>query len=310
MEQEAPVARVVARISPVLKDDSQRPLGMLGFFEAEDRPEEVGQLLRHAIRWLQNQGVTTIVGPLDGDTWHRYRFNVGPFEEPPFLMEPYNPPYYAGLWERAGFRPLENYYSKAADAAAAAAPLAKIHQRALERGYRLRPIEMHRFEDEIGIIYRLSVAIFAKNFLYEEIALNDFLQLYEPARALIDPDFVCVAETPEGEPVGFVFSIVDYHEAVAAMRGQSGLLAKLKFFRRKRAAKAVNIKSLGVLPDYRHIGLAAALMCQSYQTALAKGFRRANLCLIREGNPSGRLDGDAGPVMRRYVLYQYQGDAA
>jgi GNAT superfamily N-acetyltransferase len=246
---------------------------------------------------------------MDGDTWHRYRFNIGPFDEPPFLMEPYHPRYYPRLWETAGFRPIEHYYSKAADAAAAVQTLARIHQRVLDRGYRLRPIAMNRFREEMEIIYRLSVAIFADNFLYEAISLADFLKLYEPARALIDPEFVRIAETPSGEPAGFVFSFVDYHEAVAAMRGRSGWFAKLSFLRHKRAAKAVNIKSLGVLPNYRRSGLAAALMCQSYQTALENGFRGANLCLIREGNPSGRLDGDAGTIFRRYVLYQF-GEAA
>jgi hypothetical protein len=305
------LARVVARVSPALTDEDAAPIGMLGFFEAFDAPDEVVQLLSTTIGWLKDQGANTIIGPMDGDTWHRYRFNVGPFDQPPFLMEPYNKPYYGELWQQAGFQALENYYSKVVDdAEAAATPLAKVRRRVLEHGYRLRPMAMDRFEAEMEIIYRLSTEIFADNFLYEAISLDDFLGLYRPARSLIDPQLVLIAETAMGEPVGFVFALVDYHQAVAAMRGGEGPLAKLRFLMHRRHADAVNIKSLGVVPGHRRSGLAAALTCQIYQTMVQKGFRRANLCLIREGNPSGRLDGEVGTVSRRYVLYHYLNERA
>ena len=45
-------------------------------------------------------------------------------------------------------------------------------------------------------------------------------------------------------------------------------------------------------------------MHEGYRQTLKLGYRRANLCLIREGNPSGHLDGNVGIVSRRYVLYQ------
>ena len=60
---------------------------------------------------------------MDGDTWHRHRLNVGPFDDPPFLLEPYNPPYYPEIWEEAGFQVLARYFSKQVDPAAVVAHL-------------------------------------------------------------------------------------------------------------------------------------------------------------------------------------------
>ncbi len=303
------LARTVVRISPVLVDENHAPVGMLGFFEAVEAPNEVGQLLTTGVDWLMKRGVRTIVGPMDGDTWHRYRFNLGQFRQPPFLMEPYNRPYYGDLWQRAGFEPLENYYStRIEDIEAAAAGLARIHDDVLDRGYRLRPLVMDRFEEEIEIIYRISTQIFAGNFLYEEISLADFLALYRPVRSLIDPTLVLIAETSAGEAVGFLFAMVDYHRAVSAMRGKDGPLAKLRFMLNRRTADAVNMKTVGVLADHRRFGVAGALTWRCYHAILQRGIRRANLCLIREGNPSGRLDSNKGTVSRRYVLYQYAGE--
>ncbi len=298
------VARLVARLSPELRDDQGKPYGMIGFFEALAWYDDaVGELLRQGIAWLRQAGAGAIVGPMDGDTWHRYRLNVGPFDEPPFLGEPYNPPYYEPLWRANGFVPLERYSSKRVDPSAVADHLAAKRQAALAAGYRLRPLNLRRFREELRTIYGLSRRIFARNFLYTEIPEGEFLALYAGARSLLDPDLVGFAQAPSGEDVGFLFAYPDRFHAVAAMRGERGLLARLRFFRHRKEAVAVDFKTLGVLPEHRRSGVAAALFHEGHRRATEKGYLFANHCLFREGNPSGELDGGAGRVTRTYVLY-------
>jgi GNAT superfamily N-acetyltransferase len=124
---------------------------------------------------------------------------------------------------------------------------------------------------------------------------------------LLDSDLVWFAHAPDDEPVGFLFAYPDRFRAVAAMRGRRGLLAKLRFLLHRNEAEAVDFKTLGVLPAHRRSGIAAALMYQGHRKALDKGYRLANHCLFREGNPSGDMDGGAGRVLRRYHLYQWRG---
>lgn len=305
-----PTARLVARVSPSLRDDAGHPYGFLGFFEALDRPDLVATLFREAVTWLRDQGAGTIVGPLDGDTWHRYRLNVGPWDERPFLMEPYNPPYYPGLWESNGFESLEEYCSKRLDdLAGAVAGLDGSYRSALERGYRFERLRLDRYEDELRRFYRLCVEIFRDNFLYSEISEERFLGLYRGARRLIDPDFVVFAVAPDGTDAGFLFAFPDYFDAVSALRGRTSWLAAARFlWARRRRPDTVNLKSLGVVPAHRRARLGGALMCHAYRTAQEKGYRRANLCLILAGNPSGRLEAGLGRVLRSYRLYRYKGE--
>ena len=306
------VARLVARVSPALRDGRGRPYGMIGFFEALAWYDEaVRDLFRAGVAWLQQAGAGAIVGPMDGDTWHRYRLNIGPFDDPPFLLEPYNPPYYEPLWTAGGFAPLERYYSKRIDPAAVVAHLEEKRRAALAAGYRLRPLDGRRFQEELHTIYELSRRIFTRNFLYTEIPEEEFYALYAGARGLIDPDLVGFAQSPAGEDVGFLFAYPDLSHAVAAMKGKRGPLAKLRFLRHRKEADTVDFKTLGVLPQHRRAGVAAALFHEGHRRAVEKGYLFANHCLIREGNPSGELDGGGGRVMRRYVLYEWKGaDAA
>jgi len=307
--QGEPRARAVARVSPVLRDGTGRPMGLIGFFEALDDPDSADDLLKSAVAWLRERGAGQIVGPMDGDTWHRYRFNVGPFERPPFLMEPYNPPYYARLWEQGGFRVLARYYSKhVADARDAAAALHGAYARSIEKGLSYRKLRMNDLASELRLVYRLSCKIFAGNLYYSEISEADFLALYEGTQALLEPRLLWFALDSGGDPVGFVFSIPDYFQSVASMRGGTGLLAKLRFKLKQRSADTLNLKTLGVLPEYQGRGLGPALMHHTLRGGCELGLSKANLCLIHEDNASGRLDGGRGDVFRWYHLYEYAGE--
>lgn len=306
-----PVARLAARIQRHLVDEEGRPYGLLGFFEAEDSPSAAAALFRQAIEWLHDRGAGPVVGPMDGDTWHNYRLNVGPYDARPFLMEPHNPAYYPGLWRQNGFQVLERYCSKRVeDLEAVIAAMGPKLEAAQAAGYRFEPLQIKAYEAALERLYDLSCRIFADNFLYTEIPRNEFLDLYRPSRALIDPDLVTFVRAPNGEDAGFLFAFPDHFHAVAAMRGRTGLWGKLRFLAARRRPEAVNLKSLGVVAEHRQHGLGAALMCNAYKTAQAKGYEKANLCLILDGNPSGRMEGGRGGVLRRYELYRWAGGAA
>lgn len=305
VENGRPVARLIARLSPDLRDAEDRPFGLLAFFEACERPEAVAKLFATAIGWLRDHGAGAIVGPMDGDTWHSYRLNVGPYGERPFLMEPYHPPYYPALWEQNGFEVLEGYHSKrVSDLDGVLPQLEPSYRRAIAAGYRLERLRMKRFFAELERFHALSCEMFRHNFLYSEISRSDFVELYSGARRLIDPDFVYFAVAPDGSDAGFLFAFPDRFRAVAAMHGRRGLLAALRFLAHRRRPDTVNLKSLGVVSAHRRSGLASALMYCGYRTAREKGYTRANLCLIKDDNPSGGLDGGLGTLLRRYHLYQ------
>jgi GNAT superfamily N-acetyltransferase len=302
------VARAVARISPTVRDEEDRPLGMIGFFEALDHPQAVKVLFSAATAWLCTEGAGRRVGPMDGDTWHRYRLNAGPYQERPFLMEPYNPAYYPELWTSNSFEVLESYTTKRierlGDLTAAFQP---VHERVRNSGYTFRPIDRTRFQTELAVLHRLSCRIFSGNFLYTDIDRDDFIALYDSALRMLDEDLVWFGIAPDGEPVGFVFAIPDYFRAVASMRGRNSLAAKLRFLLHRRGVDTFNLKTIGVLPEHRRSGVGAALLCQVYRQAAAKGYRTANHCLMKEGNPSGDMDRELGRVTRRYHLYEYHG---
>lgn len=283
------VARLAARISPALFDDGGNPYGLIGFFEARDDPDAVWMLLAAAVKWLREQGAVQVVGPMDGDTWHRYRFNNGPFDERPFLMEPYNPPHYPELWEGCGFRVLEGYFSdRVPDVSKAADALEAKHERACGLGYTFRPLNVARFDEELELLHRLSCAGFHENLLYNPIPLAEFLAMYRGVERLVDPEMVLIARSEGGSEAGFLFCIPDL---LPGNEGPSG---------------AFNMKSVAISPEHRRKSLASAMAYLAYRRAAELGIGRCNACLIRDGNPSAALTGGTGAPLRRYSLYRME----
>lgn len=283
---DAPAGRIVARLSPTLKDDNAAPFGMLGFFECRSNDSTARALFDAAIPWLRARGAGRIVGPMDGDTWHRYRINTGPYDRPPFPLEPWNPSYYGALWERHGFTTLETYSSKWIDDVSVLLPaLEPGLARSEARGVRVRQLKRDGVRDELSLVHELSSRIFADAFLYSPITREEFLALYAGMERFLDPELVLFAETTSGDPVGFVFAYDD------------------------PTRPAVHYKTIGVLSEWRRPGVAHALSHHVYRAALRRGRPQGNHALMRDDNRSQALDQGHGEQFRRYVLYEWPGQA-
>lgn len=281
-----PLARLMTQISSTYRDEKGNPLGLIGFFDAVDEPEAVAALFDAASETLRGHGCGRMIGPIDGDTWHRYRINAGPFDTPRFLLEPWNPAYYARLWEGCGFRVLESYSSRRIDDIEPVVErLAEKYEAASANGYRFERFDPGDFPGTLKRIYSISLEIFRENFLYSDISFDEFQSLYRGADRIIEEDSIFFAKAPDGSDAGFVFT---YPNRTA----------------QNPAGDALNFKTLGVLPAHRRGGTGAALMFCGYEAGSRRGLHAVNHCLMRAGNPSERLDSGHGKTFREYFLYE------
>lgn len=260
-------------------------LGVIGGFKAGS-PETAADVLQRACARLRENGCTRAVGPMDGNTWRRYRFVTEAGTEPPFFLEPANPPEWPRWWESAGFAPLAQYYSAATEKLERVDPrLDEAAARVREAGIRLRQLDVGRFEEELGRIYDVSVIGFQENFLYTPLPRADFLAQYQTVRPLVRPELVQLAER-DGRAVGFMFAIPDLAQA---QRGEP--------------VTNVIMKTIAVLPEFGGIGLGGLMFAQVHAAAARLGFKRAIHALMHETNKSRRMSAHYGDVIRRYTLF-------
>lgn len=261
-------------------------LGLIGHFAADDETSAL-RLLEAGLAELARRGCTLAVGPMDGNTWHSYRFVTDAGTRPPFLMEPQNPPEYPGYFTKSGFAPLARYQSAlCADLLTRDARIPGAIKRLRAAGVHWRPLDPARFEDELKAIYRLSLECFSHNFLYTPISEPDFMAQYRAVQAYINPELTLLAEAA-GELVGYLFGIPDLLQA-----------------RRGEPLDTFIIKTVAVRPGRRHAGLGSVLVAESQRLAREQGYRQVIHALMHETNSSVNISGHYAETMRRYTLFQ------
>jgi len=260
-------------------------IGTVGGFQATSGAA-ASEVLARAVDRLRAETCSLAIGPMDGNTWRRYRFVTDAGTEPPFLLEPTNPPEGPAWWRAAGFAPLAEYYSTAtADLATRDARLAGVATRMAAAGVTIRAMDVTRFEEELGRIYDVSVVSFQENYLYTPLPREEFVGQYRAVQAKVRPELVLLAEQA-GRPVGYVFAIPDLAQA---QRGEP--------------VTTVIVKTLAVVPGRTNAGLGALLLDAVHQAAQRLGFKRAIHALMHETNKSRNLSAHYAQMIRRYTLF-------
>lgn len=260
-------------------------LGAIGGFAASD-PDTAKQLLDLACDTLRHHGCTIAVGPMNGNTWRRYRFVVESDNQAPFLLEPSQPPEYPLWWQAVGFTELVRYSSSLMSLPAPRSAPDQVCERLTQNGVRIRTLNPDHFETELKIIYDIGLRSFAANFLYTPLEERAFIESYLKVRDHIDPRFIRIAEK-DGIPCGFVFGIPDLN---ALQLGKK---------------PALIVKTLAVDPQSRCAGLGSLLVDEIQQAAAEAGYTQAIHALQHESNTSLKITKrNAGEKFRQYALFQ------
>jgi hypothetical protein len=265
----------------------ERP-GVIGHFAATDA-DAARAVLDRACDELARRGASLAVGPMDGNTWRRYRWVVDSApDEPPFLLEPCNPPAYPGWWRAAGFATLATYQSALVTRLDTRDPrLDRVRERLAADGVAIRTLDpaAARFESELRALHALSLVSFAHNYLYTPLPEADFVAQYLPYREKIRPEFVFIAEH-HGRCVGYMFSLPDL------LRPARGL-----------PADTLVLKTAAILPRRAYAGLGGLLAEMTHHAARAAGLTRVIHALALEDNPVTNITARHGGVMRGYALF-------
>lgn len=253
---------------------------MLGFFEAENDINAVKFLFDEVKKYAKSKGYNYLIGPINGSTWKKYRVTL-PSENLPFLLDNYNKPYYAELFELCKFGTIANYTSSICkNLNKDYSRLQKFSSIFEKKGIKIRKFDPTKFDDDIRKIYDVSVKSFVNNFLYTPIEFDDFYKMYEPVKGFLNPEWVLLAENEKDEAVAFIF-------------GFDNLYSTDK--------KSLIIKTLAQVSDYKYRGIGSYLVEVIHKKANLAGYDNIIHALMHEDNVSANIL--AGELYHEYKLY-------
>ncbi len=260
-------------------------LGIVGHYAARDAAAGRA-LLEAACATLSARGCTLAVGPMDGNTWRRYRFVTERNGEPPFFLEPDNPDDWPDQFCEGGFTEFARYRSTLNERLERDDPDAvAIARRLAGRGVVIRTLAERRIDEELRRLYRTAMSAFCRAPLYQPFDEAEFRAQYSRLVPLVRPELVLIAEY-DGETVGFLFAIPDWAQ-----------------HRREGRTDTLIIKTVAVVPGRKHAGLGRVLAWDCERRAAASGFRRSIHALMAEPGTSLNISRGYARTMRRYTLF-------
>jgi len=227
------VGRVVASIDHKLPDPE---VGHFGYFETCPEAACAEKLMQACEEWLRNKGKKRIEGPVNLNMLAGYRVQTAGFDTPAFPSEPRNPDYYPAMLESAGYAVAATWSSWDIS------PLALLGLRIVDRlkhrtrkisrdrGYRVEALRTDRLEEETRKIHGLVHQIFADNYGFSAIDLEEHVQMQGGAMdgsAKVRGAFLYHSTDPD--PVGFSYgfylgrtAVFHTFGVVSAHRGSGG----------------------------------------------------------------------------------------
>lgn len=237
--------------------------GFFGFFECINDQETANLLLEAAEKWLTDQNLNTIIGPVNFSTNETCALLVEGFEGSPMVMMPYNPSYYLQLLENRGFTKrvdLRAYYYKVGAYDDRSVKLLNVLQERLKRNsVTVRKIDMKNFKAEAHGLKEVYNKAWDSNTGFVPMTDHEFDHMAKDLKLILDPDFCLVAEQ-NGELIGFALAIPDINPILKTIKkGRLFPFGIFKLLRMKKKIKGIRIMILGVVDGYRKMGIEACL---------------------------------------------------
>jgi GNAT superfamily N-acetyltransferase len=305
------VGRITAQVDRRWDDYQGGSDGMFGFLELENDPEVARALVDAAAAWVRERGRERLLGPMDFTTNDECGLLVDGFEEPPIILQPWNPPYYPQLLEGLGMTKTMdmwmwdlwlgklkqgNEFDPMIEAAA------KISE---DKGVVVRKMRKRDLEAEIGRFMEVYNEAWSKNWGFVPITEAEIAFQARNLKPLLVEDWAMIAEQ-DGKVVGAALTLPDFNQVLAKMNGRLFPLGWWHFLVERRKIDRVRVFALGVKREYQHLGVAAALYKRHRETATWMPQKGGQTGWILETNKgmNRAMEGMGGTIAATYRLYE------
>ncbi len=303
------VGRVTAQIDHAYNAYHGTRWGAFGFLEFEDDQEVLDGLLSAAETWLRGHGCERMVGPMDFTMNEESGILYEGFELEPLIRQPWHPRYYQTRCEAAGLTKAMDLYSwqlYISDRERMHPVLPKASERAHTKfGITIRPMSRRHLRRELDEFAKVYNAAWSHNWGFSPYSKADLDALALDFQLVYDKNWFMIAENDQ-ETVAIAISIPDINQVYNKMQGRLLPLGWWYYLNRGRIIDRVRVGFLGVLPEYQHTGVAAALYMRHFETAERSRQKQGEASWILETNTAMNrgLEAMGGRIVKRWRVYE------
>jgi hypothetical protein len=301
------VGRITAIINDLHNEYHNEKIGFFGFFDCIDDVDVARALFSEAERFVKNEGMTIIRGPMNFSTNDEIGLLIDGYNLDPVFMMTWNPPYYLPLFEKLGMTKTEDVFAYYIDDSK---PVSERILRIVEKiktrsRIHLRKIKMDDFDNELELVRKVYNTAWSKNWGFVPMTPAEFQHLANDFKKIVDPELVLIAFV-DNEPAGFALAMPDYNQVFKKMNGRLfpfGFLKFLYYSKVNKLMKGARLITMGIVHKYQKIGLDMIFFTEFFHDGPKRGYHWGELSWILERNI---LMNKAAEAMgaRRYKTYR------
>jgi GNAT superfamily N-acetyltransferase len=306
--------KTVGRIAAIYNSNYNRHhksnVGFFGFFDFIEDQQVVNALLDRAKSFAMENGHEYLMGPTNFTTNETAGTLVEGFEDAPKIMMTYNKPYYGRLIENYGMQKEMDLYAYFIYTAKASEKSLRISE-ALEnrlktKGITIRNVNLKDINNEAKKIQKIYNDAWDENWGFVPFTDAEFEYLKNDLKMLLDPAFAYIAEK-DNQPIGFGITLPNINEIL--IKNKRGKLFPFGIFRLlfgKKKTKSVRVLALGVLQEYRKMGIEAIFFAKNIQESKRRGLLGGEASWVLENNEPMKAAAEHlnGEKYKTYRLYK------
>lgn len=314
MEQD--VGMIAAIINPRHNEIHGDDIGFFGLFECINSQQVADALLDAAAAWLRGQGRSAMRGPLNFTMTDEVGLLIDGFNDMPRLMMPYNHPYYPELLVAYGLEKAMDLYAyhfdmqKLYGGTPEGLPpkLNRVVEKLKQRGkMTIHKLDFKQFDAEVDKVKTIYTAAWEKNWGAVGITDREMVHYAAEMKPVLDPDLAFFVEI-DGKSVGVALSLPDANLVLKKMNGHLFPFGFIQALRYQKRIKWVRVWALGVLPEYRHLGVDAVMIHETAVQAMRKGMLDIEASWILDSNIDMRrlVENFGATIYKTYRVYEIE----
>lgn len=301
------VGRIVAIFNPVNERLYGQACGFFGMFESINDTEVASLLINQVKSFFKEMNYKRVIGPVNFTTNEESGILIEGFDYSPSFMCAYNPKYYQKLLENCGL-------AKAVDMLAYRGyadhiypeKFSKILNRILHNpNVELRTFEKTKKVNDTKIICDLYNECFKDVWGFVPLSIEEAILMTEKFLSFYDPELIWIVFI-NGVPAGFILGLPDINKVLIKMKGSLFPFGIIKFYLNKNKIDSIRVLTLGVLPQFRRLGLESLLIHRLHERMKVVPYRWGEFSFIMENNyPMRKILENLGfTVYKRYRIYE------
>jgi len=302
-----PVGRIAAIINHIHNRYHHDKVAFFGFFESIDDEQVAKVLFESATVWVKEQGAEVLRGPTNYSMNDVAGLLIHGFDQSPYILMPYNPPFYQGLLEKNGFRLAMRFLAYEVTAGTIRFPrfLDRLERRLNDGDIQIRPLNLKELARDFKMICDIMNQAWAENWGFTPVSFEESMEDFRKVKIFAPHDLILIAEY-QGQPAGFAIALPDINQVLKPLNGRLFPFNWLKLLRNIKKINRIRVVLMGVLKEHRHRGIDLMFYKKIVDHSRKYNYQRAELSWILESNEMMNrvLEHINAKVTKNYAIFE------